>query len=285
MNIDRTNVLPRPRAVTIISWLFVVSGLLSLAGGVYLALSERALALLQDNGIPVWVSVSVTLLSAALYGISGVMMLRGQNAGRQILLYGLLPVMVVSCFFTAHPLAAIPSAVLTGLMILPLYQPLTHRYFLHQLTAEDIEKIQARNAIAQSGGVRKGVAILGFTILGVLIYIVSFACFLNVSGLFMITAMMQTYGLPVLLCYLLSLWLYPTSMRWFAAGLSFLMGASITLFVLLVALNYPLPEPFSELDMKSQFSNFAIGLPVIGFLYFMGLLHVVLGIWLKRKSI
>ena len=272
----------RPRIITVLSWLFIVSGVVGLVAGAVLTQVDEAIAVLRANEVPVGISVGMTMVSSLVYLVSGVGMLKAMNGSRHLLL-GLAMVSVLfGVIYSPYKLAMIPGAFFMALMVWPLYRPLANRFFTHQLTQDDIDFITQPAPQSSIGVTRKVFAILFYVVSGFLIYTLCFTAFVDAGGYSLLPDMLKAVIVPFLVCHGVALFLFRTPARWLSSGITLLVGPSFTAFILFIALYYPMPEAYAEFDLKSQLGHFSTGLPLLAVFWILGGVQLWVGILRMR---
>lgn len=268
----------RPRSITMLSGLFVASGVIGLVMGVVLFNQVDAVNIMRESDVPWGVSMLMTFGTSAVYLVAGLSMLKARNWSRHLLAGLVLPTLLVSLLYSPTKLLVLVLSVLLGLMIWPLYRPLANRYFTGQLTPADLKAIVQPNRVGTISLGRKIVANMLYVISGFIIYLLCFGSFVAVGDVPVLPELLKTLGLPFVGCHCLALFLFNTPSRWLGSGITFLVGPVITLLVLAIAFTYPLPEVYADFDLKAQFSNVDQGVPVLSGLLILGVIQLVVGV-------
>ncbi len=133
----------RPRSITVISWLFIVTGGFSLLGviiGLWNPQAQHiAREIMEQNPLPLSVqyAVSFTGLTATL--ASGIFMLRGANWARYLyIIWGAIS-LLLSVFTAPAKLAIIPGLAIYGIIVFFLMQPKANEFFNPSTATTDQE--------------------------------------------------------------------------------------------------------------------------------------------------
>ena len=274
----------RPRFITILSWLFIVSGVVGLFAGLLVVRNEQALQLLRETTIPIGVSAGLTFGSSLVYLVSGVGLLKPFNWSRHLLAALVLVTLLVGLTYSPQKFAVIPGAILMVLMVWPLYRPMSDRYFKHQMTDADVAAMTEPKPPSRIGTLRKLIAILLYLVSGFIVYVFCFGSFVGSGEVNILPELVRIYALPWLISHSLAIFLFKTPARWLSSGITFLVGPLFTMLILCISLYYPLPDTYADLDLKSQFSNFTLGIPILVMLIAIGGLQLSVGIVQMRAS-
>lgn len=124
----------RPTSVTVIAWIFIVSGVVSI---ITLLLSKaltdpKALALMSKSLLPISVQFAMMFIGLTVTIVSGIGLLKGLNWAR--LLYVIWSVIgfVIGLITSPAKVAMIPSIVFFLIVTAFLFSPKVTEYFLPQ---------------------------------------------------------------------------------------------------------------------------------------------------------
>lgn len=121
--------MKRPLSITIISWIFIVLAVLSIASSAITFGNEQALEIMALSPIPVGIQIAISIVGMVVTLSAGVLMLKGLGFGRHIYMgYSLLN-LLIAIFTTSSFLVLIPSIVMLSVFAFFLYRAPANQYF------------------------------------------------------------------------------------------------------------------------------------------------------------
>ena len=119
----------RPTSVTVISWLLIVLGVLSLAVTTLLRNNPMVLETMSHSPIPVSIQYVLTYLGTAITVISGIVMLKGKNLGRFLYVGWSVVSLLIALVTSPAKAAMIPGIVIFLVITFFLFRPKANAYF------------------------------------------------------------------------------------------------------------------------------------------------------------
>jgi hypothetical protein len=267
----------RPTSVTVIAWILIVMGALSLitSAHTYTLMKQNpmALDLLRKSMLPVSVQIVIMFISILIDTISGIAMLKGHNWARLLYIISYIVRLTISLFTSPVKLMIIPGIVLFLVVAFFLFRPKANEFFLP--SAPDYLQQRRHRAM------RKVLGILFYVVAGFLLNIVCYMSFLK-SPLWVKSAMMGTFFIPGAIALVIGLTINRFRNWKREVGIVFVSGAGTNAFLFFTMICF-FCSP--ELDLKKYFSDntpdiltdFVSGIGCI-------LLFMVVGIVLIRSS-
>ena len=120
---------PRPTSITVISWILIVMGVISLITATAALTNPMAKELMARSPVPLPVQYAMLYVGILVTIVSGVAMLKSLNWGR--LLYVIWGVTSFVITFATSPMkiAIIPGFLLYIVVVFFLFRPKANRYF------------------------------------------------------------------------------------------------------------------------------------------------------------
>ena len=119
----------RPTSITVIGWLLIVRGAVTLLMSVATWDSPEVQHLMNENPLPLPVQYAMLLVGVAVALVSGAALLRGQNWAR-FLYVGWGSIAVVTGLLTsARATALLPGVVVFVIIAIFLFRPKANEYF------------------------------------------------------------------------------------------------------------------------------------------------------------
>ena len=116
---DPMNDVPRPLVLTVLCWFLVVSAMINVAMAPALLSNPLSLQMLSTAAAPPWLMMVITVVSAAIQGVAGGVMLVRRGWGR--MLYIIATPLQILASYAAYGFS------LGGIMLLGLVFYLRHR--------------------------------------------------------------------------------------------------------------------------------------------------------------
>jgi hypothetical protein len=119
----------RPTSVTVIAWILIVLGALSLVVSVFTIQNPMTQELMAKSPIPVSVQYLMLFAGLLISIVSGIFMLKGANWARMLyVIWGAIG-FLVSLFTTPAKLMIIPGLVVYAIIVFFLFRPKASAYF------------------------------------------------------------------------------------------------------------------------------------------------------------
>ena len=119
----------RPTSVTVIAWLLIVLGGLSILTTTAVINNPTALELMGKSPLPIGVQFAMTYAGLVVMIVSGVAMLKGRNWGRLLYVIWTAVSIVIGIFTTPIKAAMIPGVVVFIIACFFLFRPRANEYF------------------------------------------------------------------------------------------------------------------------------------------------------------
>jgi len=119
----------RPASVTVIAWLLIVLGALSILTTTTAINNPAVLEVLGKSPLPVGVQFAMTYAGLAVMIVSGVAMLKGRNWGRLLYVIWTGVSIVIGVFTSPIKAAMIPGVVVFIIACFFLFRPRANEYF------------------------------------------------------------------------------------------------------------------------------------------------------------
>ena len=119
----------RPASVTVVAWILIVMGVLSLITSTITINNPLARDLMSKSPIPVSVQFAMMYAGLLIMIVSGIAMFKGQNWARW--LYVIWSVLGLVIGFATSPMKAamIPGLILFLIIVFFLFRPMANAYF------------------------------------------------------------------------------------------------------------------------------------------------------------
>jgi hypothetical protein len=92
------------------------------------------------------------------------------------------------------------------------------------------------------------------------------------------------YAVPWVFVHAGALFIYNAPSRYFVSGLTFLGGASFTVFLIWIVFNYPMPELDSSIDIKESFSGVVSGYLVTSLFLTLGVAQLAVHFFTSNRD-
>jgi hypothetical protein len=122
----------RPKSVTVISWILIVLGGISLISTTAMFNNPTALDLLSKSPLPISVQYVISYLSVLIIIVAGIVMLKGQNWGRLLYVVGNIIGFVIGVTTSPMKAAMIPGFIIFLIVAFFLFRPKANEYFSKQ---------------------------------------------------------------------------------------------------------------------------------------------------------
>lgn len=129
----------RPTSVTVIAWILIVLGSISLITTTVMIGNPTALALMKKSPLPIPLQYAINYIGICVMIVSGVAMLKGCNWARY--LYVIWSIIGLVIGFATSPMKAmlLPGLVVVAVVVFFLFRPKASAYFLPDKTADDAQ--------------------------------------------------------------------------------------------------------------------------------------------------
>ncbi|HXH64554.1 MAG TPA: hypothetical protein VNH42_03475 [Mariprofundaceae bacterium] len=129
----------RPTSVTVIAWILIVLGSISLVTTTVMIGNPTVLALMQRSPLPVPVQYAINYIGLGVMIVSGAAMLKGRNWARY--LYVIWSVIGLAIGFATSPMKAtlLPGLVVVAIIVFFLFRPKASAYFSPDQAADDAQ--------------------------------------------------------------------------------------------------------------------------------------------------
>jgi len=119
----------RPRSVTIIAWVLIVLGGISLITTTLMLDNPQARELMSQNLLPIPLQYAMTYISLLIMLISGIAMLKGRNWGRYLYVIATGLSFLIGVVTSPMKAALIPGFVLFVIVCFFLFRAKANEYF------------------------------------------------------------------------------------------------------------------------------------------------------------
>nr|WP_320016717.1 hypothetical protein [uncultured Desulfobacter sp.] len=119
----------RPTSVTVISWILIIMGGISLITRAIMFNNAMALELMSKNPIPIPIQHAMTYAGILIMLISGIAMLKGQNWARFLYVIWSVIGFLIGIATSPMKVALIPSFVLLLVVAFFLFRPKVNEFF------------------------------------------------------------------------------------------------------------------------------------------------------------
>ena len=120
---------PRPTSITVISWILIVLGVISLITSTVALNNPMAKELMARSPIPLPVQYAMLYVGLLVTIISGVAMLKALNWGRLLYVIWSAAGFVISFAFSPMKIAMIPGVLLYLVVVFFLFRPKANQFF------------------------------------------------------------------------------------------------------------------------------------------------------------
>jgi len=133
----------RPTSITVIAWILIVTGGISLVTTTLMIdtimTDPAARELMSKSAIPVPVQYAMTYAVLLVMLVSGIAMLRGQNWGRWLYVIGTALGFLIGIMTSPLKEAMIPGFIVFAVVTFFLFRPNANKYFSGQESAHDTQ--------------------------------------------------------------------------------------------------------------------------------------------------
>jgi hypothetical protein len=119
----------RPTSVTVIAWILIVLGGLSIVTTTVMTNNPTAVALMSKSPLPVSVQYAISYLGSLVMVVSGVAMLKGQNWARWLYVGWSIIGFIIGIATSPAKMAMIPGFVVFLVIAFFLFRPRANEYF------------------------------------------------------------------------------------------------------------------------------------------------------------
>jgi hypothetical protein len=119
----------RPTSVTVISWILVVMGGISLITGTLMSNNPITKGLMASSPLPVPVQYAIMYVGILVMIASGLAMLKGQNWARLLYVIWGAVGSLIGLATSPMKVAMIPGLIIYAVIVFSLFRPKVNRYF------------------------------------------------------------------------------------------------------------------------------------------------------------
>jgi hypothetical protein len=119
----------RPTSVTVIAWILIVLGAISIIATAIMHDNPTAVALMSKSPLPVSIQYALTYFGSLVMVVSGVAMLMGHNWGRLLYVGWSVIGFVIGIITSPAKMAMIPGLVIFLILVFFLFRPKANEYF------------------------------------------------------------------------------------------------------------------------------------------------------------
>jgi hypothetical protein len=119
----------RPLSITIIAWLLIVLGAISLFFSLMSMNNPEVTELMSKNSLPVSAQYGILYLEVLINLTAGVAMLKGRNWGRFLYVGWGLVGFLIAAIATPEKLRLLPGLVFFAVIVFFLFRPIANEYF------------------------------------------------------------------------------------------------------------------------------------------------------------
>lgn len=119
----------RPTSVTIIAWILIVLGALSVVTTTVMTNNPTAVALMSKSPLPVSVQYGISYFGSLVMVVSGIAMLKGQNWARWLYIGWSVIGFIIGVATSPAKIAMIPGFVVFLIIAFFLFRPRANDYF------------------------------------------------------------------------------------------------------------------------------------------------------------
>ena len=127
----------RPTSITIIAWLLITSGAISVVPTVVAMNNSAPVELMPQNHLPVPILHVMSFAQIAVVTISGIAMLNGRNWSRFLYVIWSIFEFIVVIATSPMKMMMVPGLVFFILIAFFLFRPAATEYFLSEETSDD----------------------------------------------------------------------------------------------------------------------------------------------------
>ncbi len=261
----------RPKSLSIVGWFLVVTGCISLISPALTYDNPEVIKTLELNSLPVSIQYIMMLVGSLVAVTSGIGVLKGKSYARIMYVSWSCLSIVISLFTLPVKTMMIPSIIFFTVISLFLFRAKSNSYFNGEFE-------ERANDILPSGNkpvkVRNVFGVIFLILSGFFVYMVGLLAFFDLpdseTGKFVI---MVGACVPLAIFHLIGLLLYRGANWKVSTGITFFIGSSINVIVVIVMLLIQAsPEALGGMDSSglSAFNSYLSGVSVMVFLSGLG---------------
>ena len=129
----------RPTSVTVVAWILIAIGGISLIATTYMLDNPVARDLMSKSPIPITVQYAMTYIGLLITLVSGIAMLRQKNWGRWLYVIGTAVGFLIGIATSPAKEAMIPGFVVFIVVTFFLFRPRANEYFSNAERARDTQ--------------------------------------------------------------------------------------------------------------------------------------------------
>lgn len=119
----------RPTSITVIGWILIVLGVVSIVGLVFTIGNPRVQEFMARSTIPAPVQIFMLVAGMTIQMVCGVAFLKGYNWGRLLYVIGTGISIAVGLAMSPVKLAMAPGIILFAVVVIFLYRPAANSFF------------------------------------------------------------------------------------------------------------------------------------------------------------
>ena len=268
----------RPTSVTVIAWILIALGGISLISSILAINDPKAKELMGHSPIPIWAQFIHLYLGILIGLISGMALLKGLNWARFLYLIFTIIGFVIGFAFSTVKLAMIPGAILSAVIIFFLFRPRVNDYFAGR-EAQPVPKVTIVTSPEKPVKLwRKISSIIFYVISGYFFYMTCVIAFVNKPWIFVKSALIGGFGFIGLLFLVIGL-VFVGFKNWqrMVGIVSICVAGFVSFGVLVIAFLLLIPEykKLFSADFLPFFDDYVSGAVFTGFFGLLGLLLII----------
>lgn len=247
----------RPTSITVIAWILIVSGGVSLIISTISLNNRMDQVLMARSPLPIPVQHAMTCAGLVVFIVSGIGLLKAQNWSR--FLYAIWSTLrfLISLVTSPMSVALIPEIVLFAVIVFFLFRPKANQYLTGTEVTSDTERSQVT---------RKVIVVICLSLACSFVSTVSIVSFVSESSIITKFAIMGVFCVPGLISLFIGLAISRFQNWKRNVGIVLLSGAGISAFMVLTTICFFLSPEFKELFTENElalFSDHVTGLSCI----------------------
>lgn len=129
----------RPTSVTVIAWILIVLGLISLVSTTLTYGNPTVVAMMKKSPLPIPIQYAVSYIGVGVMIVSGAAMLKGCNWARYLYLIWSLIGFGIGLATSPMKMMLLPGLVVMAVIVFFLFRPKASAYFSPAGTADDAQ--------------------------------------------------------------------------------------------------------------------------------------------------
>ncbi len=131
----------RPTSITVISWILIAMGAISLAANTAMINNPKVHELMGKNPIPIPVQHVISYIGLLIMIVSGIAMLKGRNWARYLYVVWSLIGLVIGIVTSPMKAMMIPGLVIFAVIAFFLFRPRATEYFSPAEPSDDAQRV------------------------------------------------------------------------------------------------------------------------------------------------